>query len=139
MMANLMKLRQKKQKVDTGLLRDKLYEQDFAGLLSLRASKVLGPISRYRVVDILLHMNMYLLVLGSLLAFFAFSATGYAWLKDFTLRMMNKCVVLDARMNPTLSPTTTNSLACMICLDLFGDRLLSFRGEAIFSMTCSPR
>ena len=38
----------KKQKVATGLLRDKLYEQDFAGPISVRASKVLGPISRYR-------------------------------------------------------------------------------------------
>ena len=37
----------KKQKVATGLLRDKLYEQDSAGPIFLRASKVLGPISRY--------------------------------------------------------------------------------------------
>ena len=44
-----------KQKVAAGLLCDKLHEQDFAGLISLRASKVLGPISRYRVGDILLH------------------------------------------------------------------------------------
>ena len=42
----------KKQKVATGLLLDKLHEQDFAGPLSLRASKVLGPISRCRVADI---------------------------------------------------------------------------------------
>ena len=31
----------KKQKVATGLLRNKLYEQDFAGPISVRASKVL--------------------------------------------------------------------------------------------------
>ena len=42
----------KKQKVATGLLRDKLYEQDFAGPISVRASKVLGLISRYRVAEI---------------------------------------------------------------------------------------
>ena len=48
----------KMQKVATGLLRDKLYEQDFAGPLSSRASKVLGPISRYRVADILHHMKL---------------------------------------------------------------------------------
>ena len=48
----------KKQKVATGLLRDKLHEQDFAGPISLRASKVLRPISRYRVADILLHMKL---------------------------------------------------------------------------------
>ena len=36
----------KKHNVASGLLRDKFYEQDFAGPISLRASKVLGPISR---------------------------------------------------------------------------------------------
>ena len=47
-----------KQKIATGLLRDKLFEQDFAGPFSFRASKVLGPISRYRVADILRHMKL---------------------------------------------------------------------------------
>ena len=47
----------KKQKVATNVLRGKLYEQDFAGAISLRASKALGPISRYRVADILPHMK----------------------------------------------------------------------------------
>ena len=48
----------KKQKVATGLLCDKLHKQDFAGPISLRASKVLRPISRYRDADILLHMKL---------------------------------------------------------------------------------
>ena len=43
----------KKQKVATGLLLDKLHKQDFAGPLSSRASRVLGPISLHRVADIL--------------------------------------------------------------------------------------
>ena len=47
----------KKQKITTGLLLDKLHKQDFAGPLSSRASRVLGPISRHRVVDILHHMK----------------------------------------------------------------------------------
>ena len=47
----------KKQKVATGLLLDKLHEQDFAGPLSSRASRVLGPMSRHRVADILLHVR----------------------------------------------------------------------------------
>ena len=47
----------KKQKVATGLLLDKLYNQDFAGPLSGRASRVLGPIGRHRVADILSHMK----------------------------------------------------------------------------------
>ena len=48
----------KKQKVATGLIRDKLHTQDFAGPVSLRASKVLGPISRFRDVEILLLMKL---------------------------------------------------------------------------------
>ena len=49
----------KKQKIATGLLLDKLHKQDFAGPLSSRASRVLGPISRHRVADILLHMKKF--------------------------------------------------------------------------------
>ena len=36
----------------------KVHTQDFAGPISFRTSKVLGPISRYRVADILLHMEL---------------------------------------------------------------------------------
>ena len=43
----------KKQKIATWLFLDKLHKQNFAGPLSCRASRVLGPISRYRVADIL--------------------------------------------------------------------------------------
>ena len=42
--------RNKKQKVATGLLLDKLHKQDFAGNLACRGSKALRPISRHRVV-----------------------------------------------------------------------------------------
>ena len=48
----------KKQQVATGLLRDKLYEQDFAGPISVRPSEILGSISRYRVADLLHHMKL---------------------------------------------------------------------------------
>ena len=40
------------------LLLDKLHKQVFVGPLSSRASRALGPISRYRVADILLHMKL---------------------------------------------------------------------------------
>ena len=56
--ANLMILRRTRQKAATALLRDKLYEQDFAGPISLRASRILGPISRFRIVEILPHMKL---------------------------------------------------------------------------------
>ena len=48
----------KKQKAATALFRDALHRQDFAGPISLRASKVLGPISRFQVVEILPHMKL---------------------------------------------------------------------------------
>ena len=47
-----------KQKAATGLLLDKLNKQDFDGPLACRASKVLGPISRHRVPDILPHIKI---------------------------------------------------------------------------------
>ena len=58
-MTHLMKLRRvNKQKIASVLLLDTLHKQDFAGALSSRASRVLGPISRHRVADILLQMKL---------------------------------------------------------------------------------
>ena len=51
-------LQNKKQKVATGPLLDKLHKQDVAGPLAGRASKDLGPISRHRVADMLFHMKI---------------------------------------------------------------------------------
>ena len=48
----------KKQKVATGLLLDKLRAQDSAGPPSGRITRVLGPISRHRIADILPHMKI---------------------------------------------------------------------------------
>ena len=47
----------KKQKVATGLLLDNLRAQDFTGTLSGGTTRVLGPISRHRIADILPHMK----------------------------------------------------------------------------------
>ena len=43
----VVKFHRKRRKVATGPPLDEVHEQDFAGPLSRRASKVLGPISRY--------------------------------------------------------------------------------------------
>ena len=48
----------KSRRLQLGLLLDKLQKQDFAGPLCSRASRVLGPISRHRVADILHHMKI---------------------------------------------------------------------------------
>ena len=85
-------------------------------------------------------LNMYrvLLVLGSLLAVFASSGTGFARPTDFTFMIMNKCVVSDAWMKQTLSLITTNALGCMICL-LPSWNMLPCKGKAISDMTGSPK
>ena len=43
----------KKQKAATALLRDELQKQDFAKPVSLRVSRILGPVSRFRIAQIL--------------------------------------------------------------------------------------
>ena len=95
----------KKQKVATGLLLDKLHKQDFAGPLACRASRVLGPIRRHRVADILPHMKSVSRT-GCSFAFFASSVMGSVLHKDFTLTNMITPAALDAQMNLTLSLIT---------------------------------
>ena len=51
-------LKTKSRKLPPDTLVDKLRTQDFAGSLSSRASRVLGPISRHRIADILLHLKL---------------------------------------------------------------------------------
>ena len=92
----------KKQKAATTLLRGELHRQDFAGPISLRASKVLGPISCFRVVQTLLHMKLVSRAsrpLGLPLLSCASFTTGYVRHKDFTLKERNKRVELDVRMS----------------------------------------
>ena len=138
-MANLMML----LSIATGLLRDKLYEQDFAGTISQRAPEVLGPISRYRVADILLHMKLVSrasrpgLTVGILRILTV--CNGLCKDKDFTLKIMNKRVgLVVVEDDPdllalSLISITTNALVCTLCSCLVGSRLLCFHGETIFS------
>ena len=53
----LTKFLKTKQKVANGLLLGKLRTDYFAGPIACRAASVLGPISRHRVADILLHLK----------------------------------------------------------------------------------
>ena len=125
-------LQNKKQKVPTGLLRHKLHEQDFAGPISLRASEVLGPISRYQVADILPHMKLV-------------SRASRPGLTVGVLRILCNGLCTSQRFHEHTcrvgcpsepgSLITTNALACMICLDPFAVRLLYFHEETIFYMT----
>ena len=55
--------------------------------------------------------------------------------KMYILRIVNIRVVLDARMNPTLSHYNECPRLYDMFRNLCGDRLLCYHGEAIFSMT----
>ena len=68
----------KKQKVASSLVFDKLLTQDVAGPISLRASEVLGPIRRCRIADILRHMKLACIT--------RFSSWTYCWLSAHPLQ-----------------------------------------------------
>ena len=88
----------KKQKVATGLLLDKLYEQDFAASISARASKVFWTDQSLSSCGHLApHENCitcFSYWVGSLLASYAFSAMDNARLKDFLITT-NALVLYD--------------------------------------------
>ena len=109
----------KKQKIETGLLLDNMHKQDFAGPLSSRASRVLGPISRHRVADILPHIVSRASRPGLLVGFFRIMDS--ALYRDFTQNMIT-VAVLDAQMNLTPLHTTENVPGCTH-LFLSGDML----------------
>ena len=81
----------KKQKVATSLFCDKLHTEDFAGPISLGASKFLGPVSRYRIADTLHHMKLASRASrpGFTIKFTSFTM-GCVRHKDFTLKERNK-------------------------------------------------
>ena len=57
-MANLMTLLMaRNKKAATALLRDEFQKQDFAKPMSLRASRILGPVSRFRIAQIMPQKN----------------------------------------------------------------------------------
>ena len=119
----------KKHKVAIGPLLDKLHNFDFAGPLSSRASTVLGPVSRCRVVDILPRMKLVSRAsrIGSLLGFFRVLCHGLCIAqRDLTLKNMIAHAVLDAQMNLTLSLTHCNE-----CTQLFNIFVSFWRHAAI--------
>ena len=115
----------KKQKAATGLLLDKLHKQDLAGPLACCASRVLGPISRHRVADILLHMKIvsHASRPGCLLVSFASCVLDCALHGDFALQRMITPAVLDVQMSLTLSLITMSVPSCITSLFHSGDML----------------
>ena len=99
----------KRQNVATALLRDKLLAQNFAGPISLRASRILGPVSRFRVAEILHLMKLASgascpgLAVGFLRIICKGLCMSFCMIKDFTSREKNECVELVAQMSLTVS------------------------------------
>ena len=123
----------KKQKVATGLLRDKLYEQDFAGPISPRASKVLGPISRYRVADVLPHMKLASRASrpGLTVGVLRILCNGLCTAQRFHTEEHDQ----TCRVGCPISHITTSVPGCTIYLLPSADMPLYFHGETIFCMT----
>ena len=104
----------KKQKVATSLLRNKLRKQDFGGPISLRASKVLGPISRYRIADILPHMKIASRASppGLSVGFLRILCNGLCTAQRFHSEGDEQTCRVGCPNEPdSLSPTTTNALS----------------------------
>ena len=127
----------KKQKVATGLLLDKLREEDFAGPLSSRASRVLGPISRHRVADILLHMKSVSRASrpGLLVGFLRILCNGLCIAQKFHTEEHDHTYRIGCQMNLTLFHTTMSVPGCTTFLFLYGDMLRYCHGEIIFYTT----
>ena len=126
-----------KQKFATSLLRDKLHTQDFAGPISLRASKVLGPISRFRIADILPHMKLASRASrpGLTVGFLRIPCDGLCTAQRFHSEGDEQTCRVGCPDEPdSLSHYNECPLLTMWLL-LFGSRLLCFHGETIFSMT----
>ena len=128
---------QKKKKIATGLLLDKLHKQDFAGPLSSRASRALGPISRYRVADILPHMKLVSRASrpGLLVGFLRILCNGLCTAQTFHTEEHDHTCRVDAQMNLTLSLVTMSVPGCTTFLFLSGDMLRFCHKEIIFHTT----
>ena len=121
-MTRLMMCRKPKKKIATGLLLNK---QDFADPFSCRASKVLRPINRHRVADILHHKKIVSRAShpGLLVDFLRIQCNGLCTARKFLAAEHNHTCRVDAQMNLTLSHITMSLQVCTTFLFLSGDML----------------
>ena len=99
--------------------------QDFAGPIFLRASKVLGPISRFPVVEILPHMKLVSRASrpGLTVGFLRILCNGLCSARRFhTEGEEQTCRIGCPDETDSLSIITMNALACTTCLLLFGEQ-----------------
>ena len=98
----------KKQKVATGLLLDQLCAQDFAGPLSSRVTRVLGPISRHCTAEILPHLKRVSRASrpGLLVGFLRILCNGLCIAQRFHTAENDHTCRIGVRMHLTPSLTT---------------------------------
>ena len=127
----------KEQTLATGLLLNKLHKQDFAGPLSSRASGALEPISRFRVADILPHMELVSRASrpGLLVGFLRILCNGLCTAQRFSLKSLITHAVLEAQMNLTRSHITVSVPGCTTNLLLSGDIPQHCHKEIVSYMT----
>ena len=137
-MENLMTLHKTREKVPTTLFRDELKRQYFAGPISSRASRVLGPISCFRAVDTLRHMKLVVCLASWDYGEFLTQLLQWSLYAPKISRRR------EAQMCRIACPDERDSLShhneCLLLynrLYVFGVVLRRFRGEAIFSVTWS--
>ena len=126
----------KKQKVATGLLLDKLRAKNFAGLLSGRTARVVGPISRHCIADILPHLKRVSRASrpGLLVGFLRILCNGLCTAQRFhTAENDHTCRV--GCPNEPGSLTQYNECPRLRNLFLFGDMLRYCHRENIFYLT----
>ena len=126
----------KRQKVATGPLLDQLRKQDFASPLSSRASRVLGPISRHRVADMLPHMKSVSRASrpGLLVGFLRILCNGLCTAQRFhTEEHDHTCRIGCA--NELVFHTTMSVPGCTFCWFLSGDMLRYCHKKIFFYMT----
>ena len=84
----------KKQKAATALSRDELQKQDFAKPVSLRLSRILGPISRFRIAQNMPQMSRASRASRSRITLGPYASTAMVCVrhKDYTLRETHRGV-----------------------------------------------
>ena len=138
-----------KQKVATGLLLDKLHKLGSAGLLSSRASRALGPISRYRAAGarfcwayfpssfIELRTSCLMKIVSRAsrpeltVGVIRILCNGLCTAQRFHTEEHDDTCRVGCPMNLTLSQITTSVSGCTTDLLLAGDMLLYFHGETM--------
>ena len=105
--------------------------------VSVRVSRILGPVSRFRITQILPQMNLASRASrpGLTDGFLRILCNGLCTAQRFHVEGEAQMCRVGCLDEPDSLSHYNNVLCCTTSLPLFGDRLLRFHGEAIFSTT----